>query len=98
MHDKGRYYALNRGRMDVVGWIIGLIGLGAACYWGQDARTRRAKSDRLLQHQAETIRELYGFLYGMRGWATIDAGKVNDRLQYISQRDAKFARIEKGEE
>jgi hypothetical protein len=65
-----------------------------ACYWGQDARTLRKKSDRLSQHQAETIRELNGFLLGMKSWSTVDLTLVNDRLQYIKERNDKFNQLE----
>ena len=85
--------------MDIVGTSFGIvIGALIAWYWGRDARKARAKGDRLLQHQAETIRELNGFLYAARGWATVETGKLNDRLLYIKDRDATFARIQKGEE
>ncbi|MGH9352999.1 MAG: hypothetical protein ACRD2G_12705 [Terriglobia bacterium] len=80
--------------MDIVGWCIGIAGIGAACYWGLDARRLRRKSDRLLQHRSETIHNLKGFLLALKGWSVVNVQQVNDRLQYIKEREEEFQRIE----
>jgi hypothetical protein len=81
-----------------IGVVMGcLLSFGFSWYWGCDPGEARAKNDRLLQHQVETIQTLRGFLLGVRLWATVDVKQVDDRLQYIKEQGEKFARIEKGE-
>jgi predicted acylesterase/phospholipase RssA len=85
--------------MDIVGTSVGIVvGAAIAWYWGSDARKARANSDRLLQHQAETIQNLKGFLLAMKVWTMVNVKLVDDRLQYIKEQGERFARIEKGEE
>jgi len=82
-----------------IGVIIGcLLSFSLSWYWGSDPRDARAKSDRLLQHQAETIQNLKAFLLGVRVWTTVNVKQVDNRLQYIKEQGDKFARIQKGEE
>ena len=52
----------------------------------------------MLQHQAETIQNLKGFLLAMKVWTMVNVKLVDDRLQYIKEQGEKFARIDAGKE
>ena len=82
--------------MDIVGWVIGGISIVIGIAGILDARRQRNIVERLSQHQSETIQNLHGFLLGLKSAPTVSVMQVNDRLQFIKDREAEFKRIAAG--
>lgn len=82
-----------------IDWTLAAIAIALGVYHLYALHRHRRLVDRLSQHQSETIRNLHGFLLGLK--AALDPKttvSVNDRLGYITKRDEEFLRIAKGDQ
>jgi hypothetical protein len=79
--------------VDIIGWLIGLVGIAVGIFAVFDVRRRRKIAERLIQYQSETIHNLHGFILGLKASPTVDVTQVNDRLEFVKQRSEEFKRM-----
>lgn len=82
---------------DIVGWMIGAVGMLVGIFGKLDSRRQRSKVEKMLQLERGTNHELNGFLIGLKpSLSPPHVLLVNDRLQLIKERNEQFERVASG--